>query len=460
MPELLFGQDLETLDSIEVDVNGRDEEKEEVLLDFEHGPVLNRPDGSFEYYDWCPNAYASHAPMYPGSGKPQIKKSWRDMSSTEKQVATIMVAKRNRALRNRTGIGNPSKEKLAEGAPSKPGTSWKPQEPAAAAAPAAGSPQSTSFSNLPPPMALLFPGQGSQYVGMLQGLEDKAEVTGMLAKANDILGYDLRALCLDGPEEKLAETRYCQPAMFVGGLAAAAKLRAERGEVALNPRCVAGLSLGEYTALCIAGVFSFEDGLRLVKLRGEAMQSAASIGKQAMLSVVGLERDVVVDLCRKATLGMGAEAVCEIANDLFPKGFSCAGHEKCITRLQDLADKKNALQVKMLKASGGFHTELMEPAKERLQAALEEILPRMKPPTCTVYMNVTGEPIEPGCDPQIIVHLLTEQLVNPVLWSPSVERMIVDGITEFYECGPQKQIKAMMKRISTDAWAKTVNVQV
>merc|ERR1712176_705926 len=110
----------------------------------------------------------------------------------------------------------------------------------------------------------------------------------MLNKAKDILGYDLLQLCLDGPEEKLAETRYCQPAMFVGGLAGVAKLRAERAEAVDQAQCVAGLSLGEYTALCAAGVLSFEDGLNLVKLRGEAMQEAATVGKQGMASIVGL----------------------------------------------------------------------------------------------------------------------------------------------------------------------------
>ncbi|CAE8587725.1 unnamed protein product, partial [Polarella glacialis] len=182
----------------------------------------------------------------------------------------------------------------------------------------------------PLPLALLFPGQGSQYVKMLDGVKDLPEVKDMLAKAKEILGYDLLELCLNGPEEKLAETRYCQPAMFVGGLAGVAKLRVERAEAVERPTCVAGLSLGEYTALCAAGVLSFEDGLTLVKLRGEAMGEAAKVGKQAMLSVAGLEQSVLDKLCSEAEKKEGPGGVCKIANALFPKGFSCAGTEVAV----------------------------------------------------------------------------------------------------------------------------------
>eukprot|EP00408_Alexandrium_pacificum_P005902 CAMPEP_0171210600 /NCGR_PEP_ID=MMETSP0790-20130122/29194_1 /TAXON_ID=2925 /ORGANISM="Alexandrium catenella, Strain OF101" /LENGTH=155 /DNA_ID=CAMNT_0011676245 /DNA_START=46 /DNA_END=510 /DNA_ORIENTATION=- len=155
MPELLFGQDLETLESIEVDVTGRDEEREEVLLDFDWGPVVNKPDGSFEYYGWTPNAYSSMAPMYPGSGRKQTKKTWKDMTSTEKQVATIMVAKRNRALRLRTGVCNPDRSRLAELTQAR-------RSPEPAKAPAISGHEASSGLQQPPPVALLFPGQGSQ----------------------------------------------------------------------------------------------------------------------------------------------------------------------------------------------------------------------------------------------------------------------------------------------------------
>jgi len=310
------------------------------------------------------------------------------------------------------------------------------------------------------PVGLLFPGQGSQYVKMLDGVKDLPEVKDMLDKANRILGYDLLDLCLRGPEEKLAETKFCQPAMFVGGLAGVSKLRNDKADAAERPQAVAGLSLGEYTALCAAGVFSFEDGLKLVKLRGEAMQEAAQIGKQAMVSVVGLERGKLDALCDEAAKKAGDGAVCKVANVLFPKGFSCAGTEAAVNKLKDLAEKKGALQAKILKTGGAFHTSMMQPAQEKLKRALEEVAPSMKPPKCAIYMNVTGDVLPAGSDPKAIVDLLNQQLVSPVLWHNSVEKMVKDGVSEFYECGPQKQIKAMMKRIDNKVWNKTTSLEV
>jgi len=282
----------------------------------------------------------------------------------------------------------------------------------------------------------------------------------MLSKAKDILGYDLLELCLKGPEEKLAETRYCQPAMFVGGLAGVAKLKAEKPEAVSRAQCVAGLSLGEYTALCAAGVLSFEDGLKLVKLRGEAMQEAATVGKQGMISVVGLEEKKLSELCDKAAKSEGSGGVCKIANHLFPKGFSCAGTEKAVQELEKLAMAGGALQAKVLKTGGAFHTSLMKPAEEKLIKALDEALPNMKPPRCNVYFNVDAKPLPAGSDPKQFLELMKKQLTSPVLWTPSVSAMMKDGVKQYYECGPMKQIKAMMKRIDQGAWKETTNVEV
>ena len=221
---------------------------------------------------------------------------------------------------------------------------------------------------------------------------------------------------------------------------------------------MAGLSLGEYTALCASGVLSFEDGLRLVKLRGEAMQEAATVGKQAMLSVAGLEQAILEQCCKEAEKKAGG--VCRIANALFPKGFSCAGTEEAVNELKALAEKKGALQAKLLKTGGAFHTSLMQPAQEKLEKALQEAFPKMSPPSCDVYMNVTSECLKAGTDPKVILELLQKQLTSPVLWVNLVQKMIKDGVTEFYECGPQKQLKAMMKRIDNKAWNKTESVEV
>eukprot|EP00933_Yihiella_yeosuensis_P008390 TRINITY_DN113801_c0_g1_i1.p1 TRINITY_DN113801_c0_g1~~TRINITY_DN113801_c0_g1_i1.p1 ORF type:complete len:555 (-),score=159.18 TRINITY_DN113801_c0_g1_i1:31-1695(-) len=314
---------------------------------------------------------------------------------------------------------------------------------------------------LPPiPVGILFPGQGSQYVKMLSTVKEMPAVKEMLLKADEILGFDILDLCLNGPETKLEETRFCQPAMFIAGLAGLEKLRLEREEAATRFQLTAGLSLGEYTALCAAGVFSFEDGLKLVKLRGQAMQDAAEMSKQLMLSVAGLEKSKVQELCKEAAKKEGGEAVCQIANELFPKGFSCAGTEKAVTFLKELAEANGALQARVLKTSGGFHTSLMAPAGERLAKALDEMLPKMQPPKHIVFMNTTAQALQPGTDPAIIVDLLKKQLTNPVLWEPSVQAMIKSGVTEFYECGPMKQVKAMMKRINPKVWGTTTNVDV
>lgn len=310
------------------------------------------------------------------------------------------------------------------------------------------------------PIALLFPGQGSQYVHMLSGVKDMPKVKEMLEKANGILGYDILEICLSGPEDKLEETRFCQPAMFIGGLAALEKLREDRPEAVTACSVMAGLSLGEYTALCAAGVFTFEEGLELVKLRGEAMQEAAAIGEQCMLSVAGLEKDQLEALCKKAAKEEGPSAVCQIANELFPKGYAIGGTKKAIEALKVAAEAAGALQAKILKTSGAFHTPLMQPAQDKLSAKLEEMLPKMKPPMHTVWMNASAQPMRPGCDPKDIVALLKKQLTNPVLWEPSMVQVIKEGIKEFYEVGPMKQIKAMMKRIDVDAWKSTMNVEV
>jgi len=312
----------------------------------------------------------------------------------------------------------------------------------------------------PLPIALFFPGQGSQYVKMMENVKDMPKVKEMLEKAGPILGYDILDICLNGPESKLEETKYCQPAMFIGGLAGIEKLKEEKPEAVTRASVMAGLSLGEYTALCAAGVMTFEDGLKLVKLRGEAMQEAALIGKQAMLSVAGLEKDKLQPLCVAAAQKEGGDAVCQIANCLFPGGFSVGGTEKAINFLKDSAEKAGALQAKVLKTAGAFHTPLMKPAQDKLAAALEETLPNMKPPQHTVWMNATAEPVRPGCDPADIVANLKTQLTNAVLWDTSVKEILKEGVNEFYEVGPMKQIKAMMKRIDVPAWKATKNIEV
>mmetsp|Transcript_63375 Transcript_63375/g.175669 ORF Transcript_63375/g.175669 Transcript_63375/m.175669 type:complete len:505 (+) Transcript_63375:39-1553(+) len=314
-------------------------------------------------------------------------------------------------------------------------------------------------SEPPLPVGILFPGQGSQYVKMMTGIKDNPRVKEYLAKAQQELGYDLLELCLKGPESKLEQTKHCQPAMYVAGLAAVEKLREKQPERIERCQAVAGLSLGEYTALTVAGVFTFETGLKIVKLRGEAMQEAAEDSPQGMLSVAGLDYETLSKLCKDCT--SGPKDVCQIANCLFPNGFSCAGTQSCIEKLMAKAQKtEGCLQAKLLKTSGGFHTSLMQPAREKLLAALKGVEGEMRPPRCDVYMNVTGKRIQAGTPPSDFVPLLAKQLCSSVLWEDSVRAMIQDGLTEFYEVGPMKQLKAIMKRIDMKMWSSTTNVEV
>merc|ERR1711972_365015 len=316
-------------------------------------------------------------------------------------------------------------------------------------------------ADLPTPTtnALMFPGQGSQYVKMMADAPDKIpKVKSMIEYANQVLGYDLYKICVEGPEEKLEETDICQPAIYVASMAAYTAFEASHPDAAQRPGCVAGLSLGEYTALTVAEVMTFEDGLKLVKLRGEAMKAASMDPPQGMVSVAGLEKEKVMELCKEA--GAKHKQICTIANELFPKGFSCAGGKEAVETLKVLADKAGALQAKVLKTGGAFHTSYMEPAKRKLEEALKEVLPRLKPPRCDIYMNSTGMVFKAGSDPRPLVALLTNQLVSPVLWSSCVQGMINRGMTDFYEIGPMKQLKAMMKRIDQGVWSKTTNIEV
>eukprot|EP00747_Dinoflagellata_sp_TGD_P162659 gnl/TRDRNA2_/TRDRNA2_180506_c0_seq1.p1 gnl/TRDRNA2_/TRDRNA2_180506_c0~~gnl/TRDRNA2_/TRDRNA2_180506_c0_seq1.p1 ORF type:complete len:556 (-),score=178.71 gnl/TRDRNA2_/TRDRNA2_180506_c0_seq1:73-1740(-) len=312
------------------------------------------------------------------------------------------------------------------------------------------------------PSALLFPGQGSQYVGMMKDVVDRPAVREMLAKAKDILGWDPKDLALNGPEEKLSETKFCQPLMFIAGLAAMDLMKEKKPDDAERPQAVAGLSLGEYTALAAAGVLSFEDGLRLVKLRGEAMQKATDLVPQSMCSVAGLERAKVDKICQEAVkLDTTAKVpYAQVANLLFPAGFTVGGTKMAIDQVCKLAMAQKALQARVIKAGGAFHTPLMQPAADELGKAIDSLRGKMSPPKCAIYFNFTGKKISAGADPNTFVDLLKKQLTNEVQWEPTIKAMIMDGVKDFFEVGPLKQIKSMIKRIDADAFKRTENMSV
>ncbi|CAE7663598.1 MCAT [Symbiodinium sp. CCMP2592] len=260
----------------------------------------------------------------------------------------------------------------------------------------------------PLPVCLVFPGQGAQYVGMLQKQKDLPvllrrlrkdlpAVKAMLAKAKEVLGYDLAEILQNGPEDKLAETKYCQPAMYIAGMAALEQLKLEEEDKVSRCRAVAGLSLGEYVALTAAGVFDFETGLRLIKVRSEAMQFELSGGRpgakaQGMCLVVGLVKDEVERLCKECA---GKGETCQIAACLFSRAFSVAGSRSAVESFVEKSLAAGALQCSLLKNSGAFHTPEMLDVRNIVVKELEAAKASMKPPRCTVYANATAKAIGP-----------------------------------------------------------------
>jgi len=314
----------------------------------------------------------------------------------------------------------------------------------------------------PLPVCLMFPGQGSQYVGMLKDCLTNPGVAALLKEANKILGYDVKELVLNGPEAKLHETNFCQPVMFIAGMAALEVMKAGANKESVErAQAVAGLSLGEYTAICAAGILPFGEALKLVKLRGEAMQKATELTPQAMCSVAGLDRLMLEKCCKEAiALKVDDKPVCQIANLLFPGGFTVAGTKNTIDELCKLATKARALQARVIKAGGAFHTPLMAPAAVELGAAIDAVKDKMQPPRCSIYFNVNAKKVAAGTDPSNFCELMKEQLTNEVLWEPTMKQMIMDGVKDFYECGPLKQLKSMLKRIDQDAFKRCENVSV
>lgn len=289
--------------------------------------------------------------------------------------------------------------------------------------------------------ALLFPGQGAQTVGM--GAELAANLPAAKAlfdQAAEILGYDLLELCKNGPAEDLDSTVHSQPALFVCSLAALEQLKLDSPEVVNTAAATAGLSLGEYTALVFAGSIDFASGLRLVQQRGSAMQDAADQVSSGMVSVLGMERDQVAELCDQAREG----DVLEIANLLCPGNIVASGSTPACERIAALAEEAGAMKVIPLAVAGAFHTELMQPAVERLQAALAEV--EIRPPRVPVISNVDARPHD---DPEEIRDLLIRQVVSQVRWEDSMRLLIdVHGIEQFYEVGPGKVLRGLLKRIA------------
>lgn len=313
----------------------------------------------------------------------------------------------------------------------------------------------------PLPVALLFPGEGSQYVGMMKDAVERPAVQAMLATAKAVLGWDPKELALNGPEEKLSQATYCQPLMFLAGLAALDMLKESNPDTVERPQAVAGLALGEITAVVASGALSFEDGLLLVQARAEATERAKALCPQASCTIAGLERAKVERFCEEAKAADGAKgAECCISNYLFPSGFVCGGTKDAIDKLVELAVGAKAMQARIVKQSGGYHTQLMAPAQDELGRFLDDVKSRMMPPKTAIYFNCSGKKVPAGSDPSTFISLMRKQLTEEVLWEPTVRSMIMDGVTDFVEVGPLKQLKSMIKRIDAEAFKRTTNISV
>ncbi len=287
-------------------------------------------------------------------------------------------------------------------------------------------------------LAFLFPGQGAQAVGMGRQLhETLPHARRLFDEAAEILGHNLLDLCVNGPAEKLNSTVISQPAIFVCSLAALESLRAADPKLLDECGATAGLSLGEYTALVFAGAFSFADGLRVVKRRGEAMQAASDATPSGMVSVIGLDQPRVEELVASAR-GSGT---LQLANLLCPSNIVVSGDNEACARLE--AKAKDTARTIRLAVAGAFHTPLMRPADEAVAAALANV--SIQPPRIPVWSNVDARA---HTDPVEIRDLLVRQVVEPVLWEQTMRGLLADGVERFVEVGPGRVLAGLLKRIN------------
>ncbi|MBC8371445.1 MAG: ACP S-malonyltransferase [Planctomycetes bacterium] len=292
--------------------------------------------------------------------------------------------------------------------------------------------------------SLIFPGQGAQFVGMGQDfVENSAAAQRVFAEADDVLGYSLSDICFNGPSEKLTATDIAQPAIYTCSIAALAAFKEVQGaDIAVQQ--TAGLSLGEYTAMCAAEVFSFAAGLKLVQIRGRAMQQASEAKPSSMTSVMGLERGVLDELCQQAAAKTGQ--VCQVANLNSPGQVVVSGEISALDLLEQIASDAGARRAIRLSVAGAFHSEVMRPAADELAAALAET--DFVTPRCKVWQNATAMA---STDVEVLRENLKQQLCSPVLWQDSFAAMSLDDDSHFIEPAPGKVLTAMARKINRQA---------
>lgn len=286
--------------------------------------------------------------------------------------------------------------------------------------------------------AFVFPGQGSQSVGMLDAWADNAAVQRTLEQAGAALGQNLAGLIAQGPAEDLNLTTNTQPVMLTAALATYAAWQAAGGP---QPAVVAGHSLGEYSALAAAGAISLDDAVRIVRVRADAMQAAVPVGAGAMAAVLGLSDDDVRSVCTEAAQGEVVEAV----NFNAPAQVVIAGHKAAVERACELAKQRGAKRALLLPVSAPFHSSLLRPAAEVLQKALADVT--INVPSIPVINNVD---VAVADTPDAIRDALVRQAWHPVRWVETVQAMKAQGVTHIVECGPAKVLNGLTKRIDKD----------
>jgi len=295
--------------------------------------------------------------------------------------------------------------------------------------------------------AIMFPGQGSQVVGMGREVAERSAAgRRVFERADEVLGFSLSRICFEGPESELTRTDVQQPAIFVTSAAVWATVLERGGSAQALMGATAGLSLGEYTALYAAGALSFEDGLRLVRRRGELMQEAADAVAGGMVSVIGGDEAAVRALCEAASQG----------EELGPANFNCPGQivisgaiggcERAVAMAAE-----HGVRAVMLKVAGAFHSRLMAPAAEGLREELDKTV--MKHPACPVIANVDAQPHGEAAE---IRRALCRQLTHPVRWRESMERLIGAGVRRFVEVGPGRVLTGLMRKIDRGVEAMSV----
>lgn len=289
------------------------------------------------------------------------------------------------------------------------------------------------------PTYILCPGQGAQVVGMGKELAEKSDVARQtFEEADRVLGFDLATVCFNGPEDRLNQTDVSQPAIYVASIAS---FRAARKAGVVDPETVtayAGLSLGEYTALHLSGVFDFETGLQLVAARGRYMQEAALASRSGMVAILGADKATVVQLCEEQSQG----EVLVPANYNAPGQIVVSGSKPACERVLKAADS-TGFKATALKVAGAFHSPLMQSAADRMKAELDRV--EFKPPQRPVYSNVTAHPHR---DAASIKQLLVQQIVSPVLWEDTMVKLIGTVEAKFIELSPGRTLAGLAKRIN------------